>query len=191
EIDIGKQITCPYIRTAHRFLLLFQQHRNQIRAPMSVQRPSFFSSLLGRLQRQSQRAFWASAAPEVSTLELAGWGWARQTLMERRALSRWQRESMIRAARSIGAVRTRRIGREWLWRLLPANLGGRDPYSASKAGAEMVAHAYRESFFGPQADGTHRIAMANARAGNVIGGGDWTPYQLIPDTVQAMIKGQQ
>ena len=55
----------------------------------------------------------------------------------------------------------------------------------------MVAHAYRESFFGPQADGTHRIAMANARAGNVIGGGDWTPYQLIPDTVQAMIKGQQ
>src|SRR5215813_14930537 len=46
EIDIGKQITCPYIRTAHRFLLLFQQHRNQIRAPMSVQRPSFFSSLL-------------------------------------------------------------------------------------------------------------------------------------------------
>jgi hypothetical protein len=73
---------------------------------------------LGRLQRQSRRAFWASAAPEVSTSELAGWCWARQTLMEKRAPSRWQRESMIRAARSIGAVRTRRIGREWLW-LLP------------------------------------------------------------------------
>jgi hypothetical protein len=72
---------------------------------------------LGRLQRQSRRAFWASAAPEVSTSELAGWCWARQTLMEKRAPSRWQRESMIRAARSIGAVRTRRIGREWLWRL--------------------------------------------------------------------------
>jgi hypothetical protein len=69
---------------------------------------------LGRLQHQSRRAFWASAAPEVSTSELAGWCWARQTLMEEREPSRWQRESMIRAARSIGAVRTRRIGREWL-----------------------------------------------------------------------------
>src|SRR5215475_5222575 len=63
-----------------------------------------------RLQRQSRRAFWASAAPEVSTSELASWCWARQTLIEKRAPSRWQRESMIRAARSIGAVRTRRIG---------------------------------------------------------------------------------
>ena len=75
----------------------------------------------GRLQRKSRRAFWASAwasaAPEVSTSELAGWCWARRTLMEKRAPSRWQRESMIRAARSIGAVRSRRIGREWLWRL--------------------------------------------------------------------------
>ena len=56
---------------------------------------------LGRLQRQSRRAFRASAAPEVSTSELAGWCWAKQTLMEKRALSRWQRESMIRAARSL------------------------------------------------------------------------------------------
>src|SRR5262249_60849087 len=63
---------------------------------------------LGRLQCQSRRAFWASAAPEVSTSELAGWCWARQTLIEKRAPSRWQRESMIRAARSIGAVRTSR-----------------------------------------------------------------------------------
>jgi hypothetical protein len=68
---------------------------------------------LARLQRQSRRAFWASAGPEVSTSELAGWRWARQTL-EKRAPSRWQRESMIRAARSIGAVRTKRIGHEWL-----------------------------------------------------------------------------
>jgi len=72
---------------------------------------------LGRLQRQSRRAFWASASLEVSTSELTGWCWAKQTLIEKRAPSRWQRESMIRAARSIGAVRTRRIGREWLWRL--------------------------------------------------------------------------
>jgi hypothetical protein len=43
----------------------------------------------GRLQRQSRRAFWASAAPEVPTSELAGWCWARQTLIEKRAPSRW------------------------------------------------------------------------------------------------------
>ncbi len=80
----------------------------------------------------------------------------------------------------------------WVWGYRENDrLGGRDPYSASKAAAEMVSHAYRESFFGPQADGTHRIALANARAGNVIGGGDWTPWQLIPDTVQALSQGKQ
>ena len=72
---------------------------------------------LGRPQRQSRRAFGASTEPEVSTSELASWCWARQTLMEKRAPSRWQRELMIRAVRSIGAVRTRRMGREWVWRL--------------------------------------------------------------------------
>jgi hypothetical protein len=72
---------------------------------------------MGRLQRQSRRCFWTSAAPEVSTSELVGWCWARQTLIEKRAPSRWQRESMIRAARSIGAVRVRREGRQWIWKL--------------------------------------------------------------------------
>ena len=60
---------------------------------------------LGRLQRQGRRAFRASAASEVSTSDLAGWCWARQTLVEKRAPSRWQRESMIRAARSDGPHR--------------------------------------------------------------------------------------
>jgi CDP-glucose 4,6-dehydratase len=80
----------------------------------------------------------------------------------------------------------------WVWGYRENDrLGGRDPYSASKAAAEMVSHAYRESFFGPQSDGTHRIALANVRAGNVIGGGDWTPWQLIPDTVLALSQGKQ
>jgi CDP-glucose 4,6-dehydratase len=79
----------------------------------------------------------------------------------------------------------------WVWGYRENDrLGGRDPYSASKAGAEMVAHAYRESFFGPQPDGSYRIALANARAGNVIGGGDWTPWQLVPDAVQALSEGK-
>ena len=64
-------------------------------------------------------------------------------------------------------------------------LGGRDPYSNSKACAELVAAAYRQSFFA--AAGSPRIATA--RAGNVIGGGDWAKDRLIPDLVQAFMNG--
>jgi CDP-glucose 4,6-dehydratase len=63
-------------------------------------------------------------------------------------------------------------------------LGGRDPYGASKGAAELVTAAYRESFFG---DGA---AIASVRAGNVIGGGDWAPDRIIPDSVRALVAGQ-
>jgi CDP-glucose 4,6-dehydratase len=63
-------------------------------------------------------------------------------------------------------------------------LGGHDPYSASKAAAEIVIASYRKSFF--QAQG---IAVASARAGNVIGGGDWAQHRLIPDAVRAWEMG--
>lgn len=63
-------------------------------------------------------------------------------------------------------------------------LGGRDPYSASKAGAELVTAAYRDSFF---ADGP---AIATVRAGNVIGGGDWAVDRIIPDCVRAVTVGE-
>jgi CDP-glucose 4,6-dehydratase len=63
-------------------------------------------------------------------------------------------------------------------------LGGRDPYGASKGGAELVTAAYRESFFG---DGA---AIASVRAGNVIGGGDWAPDRIIPDSVRALVAGE-
>lgn len=64
-------------------------------------------------------------------------------------------------------------------------LGGNDPYSASKACAELVAHSYRASFFA--ANGP---LLATARAGNVIGGGDWSADRLIPDAVRAMRDGK-
>ena len=64
-------------------------------------------------------------------------------------------------------------------------LGGHDPYSASKAGAEMVISSYRKSFF--QAAG---IGLASARAGNVIGGGDWSLDRILPDAVRAWSTGQ-
>lgn len=64
-------------------------------------------------------------------------------------------------------------------------LGGRDPYSASKACAELVVSSYRDSFAGADAP-----RLATARAGNVIGGGDWAPDRIIPDLVRALDAGE-
>lgn len=69
------------------------------------------------------------------------------------------------------------LNKEWVWGYREDDqLGGRDPYSSSKACSELVASAYNQSFF----EGTE-TALATARAGNVIGGGDWTPGRLLPD----------
>lgn len=81
--------------------------------------------------------------------------------------------------------------REWVWGYREDEpMGGRDPYSNSKGCAELVTHAYRESFFPPGAIAQHGIALGSARAGNAIGGGDWTSHQLIPDLVRAFMAGQ-
>lgn len=64
-------------------------------------------------------------------------------------------------------------------------LGGRDPYSASKAASEIVVASYRDSFLDAQG-----VAVATARAGNVIGGGDWSEDRLIPDAVRAWQSGR-
>jgi CDP-glucose 4,6-dehydratase len=63
-------------------------------------------------------------------------------------------------------------------------MGGYDPYSSSKGCAELVTAAYRSSYFG------NGPAMASARAGNVIGGGDWADDRLIPDTIRAILRGE-
>jgi CDP-glucose 4,6-dehydratase len=65
-------------------------------------------------------------------------------------------------------------------------LGGHDPYSNSKACAELVTQSYRDSYFNRQA----APAITTARAGNVIGGGDWSEDRLVPDIVRAMIAGR-
>ncbi len=66
-------------------------------------------------------------------------------------------------------------------------LGGKDPYSASKAGAEIAFHAYHSTYFNQ--DGAARIATA--RAGNVIGGGDWADHRIVPDCVRSWLKGDE
>src|SRR5215203_2586683 len=71
-----------------------------------------------------------------------------------------------------------------------ALLGGHDPYSNSKACSEMIGDCYRQSFFPVARFAEHGVALASARAGNVIGGGDWTPRQLIPDAIAAFAESR-
>ena len=69
-------------------------------------------------------------------------------------------------------------------------LGGHDPYSASKAAAEIAIASYRDSFFQPSDIEKHGIKISSVRAGNVIGGGDWAKDRIIPDAVKAISKGE-
>lgn len=71
-----------------------------------------------------------------------------------------------------------------------APLGGFDPYSASKACSEIITRAYVNSFFHPSAYDTHRVSIATARAGNVIGGGDFALDRLIPDGIRGLLADQ-
>src|SRR5579862_7709933 len=88
------------------------------------------------------------------------------------------------SVRAIVCVTTDKVyqNQEWAWPYRETDtLGGFDPYASSKACAEIVSAAYRSSFFSlEQANGRH-ISLATARAGNVIGGGDWSEDRLIPD----------
>lgn len=81
--------------------------------------------------------------------------------------------------------------KEWLWGYRETDpLGGYDPYSSSKACAEIVSAAYRQSYFPVTKLAEHGCAVATARAGNVIGGGDWSADRLIPDLVRGFLAGQ-
>ncbi len=79
--------------------------------------------------------------------------------------------------------------REWVWGYRESDpMGGYDPYSSSKGCAELVSAAYRSSFFNSKEYAEHGVAVASARAGNVIGGGDWAQDRLVPDILAAFRK---
>lgn len=81
--------------------------------------------------------------------------------------------------------------KEWIWPYRETDpLGGYDPYSSSKACAEIVTNSWRDSFFNPARYEEHKVAVASARAGNVIGGGDWSVDRLIADIVRAFSTGK-
>ena len=80
---------------------------------------------------------------------------------------------------------------EWHWPYREQEpMGGHDPYSSSKACAELVTSAYRRSFFHSGNGTGQQVAVASARAGNVIGGGDWAAERLVPDIMRAFSAGQ-
>jgi len=70
------------------------------------------------------------------------------------------------------------------------HLGGHDPYSASKAAMELLAASWRSSFCGPQPHQTPHLTIATARAGNVLGGGDWAADRIMPDAMRALAAGE-
>jgi CDP-glucose 4,6-dehydratase len=81
--------------------------------------------------------------------------------------------------------------REFLWGYRENEpMGGHDPYSNSKGCAELVTSAFRDSYFPPASLAQHGVALASARAGNAVGGGDWTSDQLIPDLMRAFLAGR-
>ena len=102
--------------------------------------------------------------------------------------------NLLEAARTIGSVRavvvvtTDKVyeNQEWLYPYREVDpLGGHDPYSASKAASELVTVSYYRSFFADRS-----VGVATARAGNVIGGGDWAKDRLVPDCLRAFEQGQ-
>lgn len=101
----------------------------------------------------------------------------------------------VRRTPSVGAVVTVTTdkvyqNREWVWPYRETDqLGGFDPYASSKACAEIISAAYQSSFFPAERLHEHHVGLATARAGNVIGGGDWSEDRLIPDLVRGFCSG--
>jgi len=81
--------------------------------------------------------------------------------------------------------------KEWVYGYRESDpMGGFDPYSSSKGCAEFVVSAYRRSFFNPERYKEHKVSLSSARAGNVIGGGDWGQDRLIPDCVRDLSRNK-
>lgn len=107
---------------------------------------------------------------------------------------------LLEAARSCPGVRVVLVvtsdkcyeNKEWVWGYRENEaMGGYDPYSNSKGCAELVTAAYRSSYFNPKTYEEHGVAIASARAGNVIGGGDWAKDRLLPDIIAGFEQGRE
>lgn len=100
---------------------------------------------------------------------------------------------LTNSVRALVSVTTDKVyqNQEWLWGYRESDrLGDVDPYGASKAMAEIAIASYREAFFHPDRYDQHGVAIASVRAGNVIGGGDFAQYRLVPDCVRALLANK-
>lgn len=100
--------------------------------------------------------------------------------------------STVDSVHTVVVITTDKVyeNREWVYAYREIDpLGGYDPYSASKAAAEIVIASYRSSFFKGN-ENPNKVRLAAARAGNVLGGGDWGNYRLVPDCLSAFDKGE-
>lgn len=155
------------------------------------------SSKIGDLRDfEAVRIAFEAARPEI-VIHMAAQPLVRysyQAPLETYAINVMGTVHLLEAVRQIGGVRAMvnvttdkcYENREWVWGYREDEaMGGHDPYSSSKGCAELVTSAYRRSFF--SANG---VALASARAGNVIGGGDWAMNRLIPDILRAFEMGK-
>jgi len=108
--------------------------------------------------------------------------------------------NLLEAARRCNSVRAMIMvttdkcyeNKEWTWAYRENDrLGGHDPYSSSKACAELAVASWRKSFFPSERYGEHGVAIATVRAGNVIGGGDWSADRLVPDVIRCLTEGRK
>ena len=107
--------------------------------------------------------------------------WSTNVMGTVNILEACRQQSSVRAIVAITSDKSY-VNREWTWGYRENDqLGGHDPYSASKAGAELVAASYRNAFFNTDA----APLLATTRAGNVVGGGDWSEDRLLPDLIRA------
>jgi len=107
-----------------------------------------------------------------------------------RVLDAIRRTPSVRAVLSVTTDKCYE-NKEWVWGYRESDpLGGYDPYSSSKACAEIVSAAFRQSYFPPDQIAHHGVGLATARAGNVIGGGDWSLDRLLPDLVRGFLSGE-
>ena len=148
-----------------------------------------YSQLLDRMQ---------AAAPEI-VIHMAAQPLVRYSYahpIETYATNVMGTVHLLEAARAVPTVRAVLVitsdkcyeNREWFWGYREDEpMGGYDPYSSSKGCAELVTSAYRRSYFGPAG---RQLAVASARAGNVIGGGDWAEGRLIPDMLRGFAAQQ-
>lgn len=138
-------------------------------------------------ERQPEIVFHAAAQPLVrqsyhDPIET----WTTNVIGTANILEACRKQTSVRAIVVITSDKCYE-NREWLWGYREIDrLGGHDPYSASKAGSELVAASYRSAFFA----GKTGPLLATARAGNVIGGGDWADDRLIPDLIRSIEKNE-